>query len=313
VILEVYAADPTFGTPTGSALATTTTANGGYYFFYLPAGDYVLNVPATNFASGKPLSGLYSSGSTVGTRNGVDPDNDVDKDDNGYNAINPALTGVTTAAFTLTVGGEPTGEVDLNPNGTDILAADNSSNLTVDLGFFAGAPTAITLAYVRGWWLDGQVTVEWETVSELNTLGFDLYRLMGDGQRVLVNKDLVPALNAEKGGTYRVSEALGRPSAPVQYILVEHETTGRRIEYGPFNVLAAAPAQVTSVRMVSGAMVMEFTGEPGVDYVIETTDDLINGPWESAGRFRSDSSGKVLYHQSLTGSEPVRFYRALRP
>jgi hypothetical protein len=224
--------------------------------------------------------------------------------------VNPATNGVLSAAFTLAVGLEPTGETDLGPG--DSLAADASANLTVDFGFVNAAPTAIKLAYVKGWWENGKVTVEWETVSELNTLGFDLYRLTADG-RVRVNIDLVPALNIERGGVYRVSEALPRPTGVVLYVLVEQETTGKQIQYGPFEVTAAPPAGITSVRVVAGAIELQFSGDPGTDYVIETTDDMLGGRWEPVGKFRSDPLGQILFHQPITGTEPLRFYRALRP
>ena len=312
VVVQVFAADPVWGTPYGSALATAITDTNGYYAFYLNAGDYVIVIPSTNFANAtNVLFGKYSSGTSTGTFNGIDPDLDpTDKDDNGFNAINPASTGVYSAAFTLTVGGEPTGETDLGPG--DSLATDNSANLTVDFGFTAVNPTAVKLAYVKGWWSGGQVTVEWKTITELNTLGFDLERVTANG-RVRVNADLVPALNVERGGVYRVSEALARPAGTIHYILVEHETTGRQLEYGPFDVTVAPAATVTAVHMGDRAVDFQFAGDPGADYQIESTDDLVNGPWQPVGVFRSDPLGVIQFHQPVDGTEPVRFYRALRP
>jgi len=315
VIVQVYAADPVYGTPSGSPLATMITPSSGYYAFYLPAGDYVVAVPATNFATGRPLDGLFSSGTgPTLCCNGPDPDTvPTDDDDNGYNAVSPTVTGVFSAAFTLTVAGEPLNEADVNPNETDTLIADASANLTVDFGFAPFVPTAITLASLRGWWVEGEVTVEWETISELNTAGFDLYRLMTDGERVRINTALIPALNVAQGGVYRAGESLNQPSAPVQYLLVEIETTGKQIEYGPFEIVVAAPARVSAMRLIGDAVQLEFTGEPGIDYLIETTDDLIYGRWKTAGRFRSDPSGSILYHHPLDRGETARFYRALRP
>jgi len=310
VTVTVYAADAA-GYATGSVLRTTTTASGGYYGFNLPPGDYVVVIPASNFGSGQPLFNLYSSGTSNNTRNGADPDtNATDSDDNGFNAYNPSVTGVYSAAITLTVGGEPTGETDLGP-GEPVLPTANS-NLTLDFGFVAAAPTAIKLSYVKGWWIDGRVTVEWETVSELNTLGFELYRLQGS-DRIRVNADLVPALNVERGGVYRVDEAMDRPTTTVSYILVEQETTGNRIEYGPFGISIQSVAKPTSARVVSGALVLRFAGEGAAEYQIESTDDLANGHWVPVGRLTADPGGTIEYQQRLVESEPVRFYRALRP
>ncbi len=309
VTVEVYAADG-LGYPTGPALATITTAGGGYYSFFLPPGDYVIAVPASNFAPAQPLVGLFSSGTSNGTFNGLDPDLfPADSDDNGFNAIVPTSTGVRTAAFTLSPGSAPLGETDLGPGDGSI--ADNTANLTVDLGFASAAPTAITLAYVKGWWESGEVTVEWETLSELNTLGFELYRLEASGP-VLVNADLIPALNVELGGVYRIRETMSRPAGVLRYLLVEQETTGKRIEYGPFEITVAPPAQVSSVRMLEGLLELQFTGEAGTDYLIETTDDLASGRWTEIGVYRSDPGGVLQIQHPVTGSDSVRFFRALQ-
>ncbi len=309
VTVEVYAADG-LGYPTAPMLSSDVTAEGGYYSFFLPPGDYVIRVPPSNFGSGQPLVGLFSSGTSNATRNGADPDAfPADIDDNGYNSIVPTSTGVMTAAFTLTSSGEPTGEGDLGPGDNGV--ADNRANLTVDLGFASVAPTAIKLAYVKGWWEADEVTVEWETISEVNTLGFELYRLESEGP-VLVNPELVPARNVDLGGVYRVRETMSRPRGMVRYLLVELETTGRSLEYGPFEIAVAPPAQVMSVRMVKGGLELRFTGEPEVEYLIETTDDLTLGRWTESGSSRSDPAGVIQFLQSVAGSEPARFFRALR-
>ena len=312
--VHVYAADAS-GDPTGFPLSSmTTVASGttnGFYGFNLPPGDYVVVIPATNFASGAALFGLYSSGTSTGTFNGIDPDTTpTDKDDNGFNAINPAGTGVRSAAVTLSVGGEPTGEVDRTA--TDIAFTDNSANLTVDFGFVSTAPTAVKLGYVKGWWAGSQVTVEWETVTELDTLGFDLYRLQ-DGDRIRVNADLVPALNIERGGIYRVTEAMAKPSRPLSYLLVEQETNGRQNGYGPFTVTVQTSASSSSVDVKGGSLEFRFNGEPGATYQIESTEDMVHGRWTTVGSATADADGVLLFRRTIGGSEPVRFYRALRP
>lgn len=313
--VTVYAADPGFGTPAGFPLSSVNTvANGvtnGFYGFNLPPGDYVVVIPATNFASGAPLVGRYSSGTSTGTFNGIDPDTTAtDRDDNGFNAINPASTGVRSPAVTLSAASEPTGETDLGTG--EPIVTDNSSNLTVDFGFTTSTPTAIRLNYVKGWWQDGLVTVEWETLTELNTLGFDLYRLTEAG-RVRVNADLVAALNVERGGVYRVGESMARPAAPVRYVLVEQETTGLRLDYGPFEITVAAPARVAAIELTEGTLELRFAGEPGAEYQIETTDDLVHGRWLPLVRVAADPEGWFRHRQPLPESGPQGFFRALRP
>ena len=100
--------------PSGSVLATTTTdGNGMYLFDGLAEGDYIVSLPASNFASGGPLAGYVSS--TGNGDNAPDPDDDVDNDDNGT----PSGGAIVSSAVTLSAGDEP---------------VDGSGNPTVDFG-----------------------------------------------------------------------------------------------------------------------------------------------------------------------------------
>ncbi len=136
------------GTPTGvfAYQATTTTANGGYYLFdYLDAGDYKVVIPLTEFGSGQPLEGYYSSQTAMDgtgaivetTADNADTDND-DDDDNGtlnLDAVN-FPDAVISAPITLGTGAsEPTGETDLD-SGDFGNQPDAQSNMTVDFGFY---------------------------------------------------------------------------------------------------------------------------------------------------------------------------------
>ncbi|MBL8092312.1 MAG: hypothetical protein JNJ43_18410, partial [Anaerolineales bacterium] len=99
VTVQLYAADAG-GNPTGGVLESQVTSQGGYYRFDdLPAGNYVVVIPSTQFASGAPLAGYFSSGTTlsgagvIGETTAPDPDNDIDSDDNGTMQTAGAFTG----------------------------------------------------------------------------------------------------------------------------------------------------------------------------------------------------------------------------
>jgi len=104
---------------TDTLVATTTTAGGGLYSFTgLAAGDYLVVIPAANFASGQPLNALVTH------TGALDPDNNVDNDNNG------AFVGsdVASQAITLALDTETT-------NG-----AGNDTNNTLDFGFQTNTP-----------------------------------------------------------------------------------------------------------------------------------------------------------------------------
>ncbi len=127
VLVELYRENqtPGFNTP----LKTTTTQSGGTYLFDLiPAGNYRVHIPASQFDSGMPLF------RAVSIAEGLAGDDDVGED--GINAVNPALTGITSRLVTLIPGNTPTvsdGETGVNASSDDDF--DSAVDLTIDFGF----------------------------------------------------------------------------------------------------------------------------------------------------------------------------------
>lgn len=120
---------------TDAFFATTTTAtnggNPGYYLFdNLPEGNYIVQIAKSNFNTGQILGNYNSSNG-----NGIapDPDDNTNFDDNGEPL---AGYGVVSQAITLSEGDEPINDED----------TDNTSNLTVDFGFFSGDACLISIA-----------------------------------------------------------------------------------------------------------------------------------------------------------------------
>ena len=106
VDVELYSVDALGNT---TFVATQTTANGGYYRFdNLPAGDYRVIIPASEFGTGGTLDGYWSSGTTINGAGAVsesaapDADNDIDNDDNGTLQTGGTFPGaVVSSAVTL--------------------------------------------------------------------------------------------------------------------------------------------------------------------------------------------------------------------
>ncbi|MBC7406281.1 MAG: hypothetical protein H7230_02325, partial [Candidatus Parcubacteria bacterium] len=109
---------------------TTLTASGGYYRFdNLATGDYIAEIPASNFVGSGLLTGYVSS-----PIDEVVANNDIDGNDNGIGELN-TVAGIKSSIITLAKP-EPLGETDLvagaNPQG----GADDLGNMTLDFGFY---------------------------------------------------------------------------------------------------------------------------------------------------------------------------------
>ncbi len=139
VLVELYHSTDTPGTDT--PITTATTSGGGFYLIDgLPPGSYLLHVPATMFASGAPLWSMKAIAATITT-------GDDDAGQRGQNAVDPTVTGVSTAAFILASGTEPTvanGETGLGSSSDD--ARDADVDLTQDFGFVDAVNLPATFA-----------------------------------------------------------------------------------------------------------------------------------------------------------------------
>ena len=117
----------------------TSAANGAYLFDNLPPGSYFLHVPAGEFASAAVLDDMVS---VSGTSTGADDEGGED----GQDAVNPSVSGVSTAAFVLAAGQSPTGSAEAGFAGASDDGRDADIDLTRDLGFVDATATPGTFA-----------------------------------------------------------------------------------------------------------------------------------------------------------------------
>ncbi len=105
------------------------TANDGSYLFNgLQPGDYYVRVPASQFASGQPLYGLFAVSTMIA--------GDDDAGQDGIFNASPETNGIRTATFTLAVNAEPTdATTETGFNSASDNSDDDNANLTIDLGY----------------------------------------------------------------------------------------------------------------------------------------------------------------------------------
>ncbi len=208
--------DGILGTADDGAGGMPTDSSGNYNFCGLAPGTYRVVVNT-------------SGGGTSSTPTQINPDNNVDHDDNGF----PDNTGnfpnrVISGLIVLSAGGEP---IVNNATGT-------TSNPTVDFGFVL-APLLVRLdsfdVYSES---DGTaVTVKWSTASEDSNLGFNVYR-EANGKRELLNTSPIAgtALRSLANLEARSAGYSWKDDAPVSgalYYLEDIDMKGIRTLHGP--------------------------------------------------------------------------------
>ena len=115
----------------GAPIDSTTTASDMYMFSIPTAGEYIVEIAASNFAAGGSLFSLISSTGNDILGQAPDPDDDVDNDDNGTGLV----SSIASSAITLDFGTEPPVGVDGN---------DTNGNFTLDFGLVRPAtPTGV--------------------------------------------------------------------------------------------------------------------------------------------------------------------------
>ncbi|HSN75674.1 MAG TPA: integrin alpha, partial [Anaerolineae bacterium] len=129
----------------------------------------------------------------------------------------------------------------------------------------SGSPLAVTLAGFTAEAQAGQVLVTWETVSELNNAGFNLYRgLLDDGSdRALLVSVPSQAPGSAQGYAYNYVDATVDPGQTYWYWLEDIDLSGATTRHGPVSVTVNAPTAVTLRGLQAGAATSTATPTTG--------------------------------------------------
>lgn len=147
-------------------------------------------------------------------------------------------------------------------SGADTNSSNDSS--TVDI-----VPTSITLSSFGAYEDNGNVVVEWETSSEVNTIGFFVSRLdKSSGSFIQLNSMLLPSvLTPPLGGSYSLIDKGAVPGKTYTYLLTEVEANGTINTYGPFIVTVNKSKEDKKSLSVTGSLFTAsgITGNTGTD------------------------------------------------
>ena len=109
----------------------------------------------------------------------------------------------------------------------------------------AAAATAVELVSFSAVGLDGAVDLEWETGTEMDNLGFHLYRSLSEaGPYERITASLIPGLGSSPEGARYGYRDVGRVNGVTYYYELEDvETTGKTKRHGPVSALPRAGAE----------------------------------------------------------------------
>ena len=162
-------------------------------------------------------------------------------------------------------------------------------------------PTAVALVSFEALGVDGAVELRWETGSELDNLGFHLYRsLTEEGPYEQITSNVIPGLGSSpEGAKYAYRDSGLTNGVTYYYQLEDIETTGVTELHGP---VSAMPT--TEVAPGGGADDEEGGGSTGEDLGDETSQDHVwrpvgeraeGAPRSSVARARAHH-GRLLRH-----------------
>jgi hypothetical protein len=133
---------------------------------------------------------------------------------------------------------------------SDVWAFTTHENFAVELASFRAA-----------WQGASRVLVEWVTLSETDAYGFHVLRSKdGDGVYDRITAHLIPAVGSyASGASYSYTDRVPGPGR-YSYLLEEVELTGVYNQYGPTDVVVAAPslALMIAENPVGDALVVRF-------------------------------------------------------
>jgi hypothetical protein len=185
---------------------------------------------------------------TVQLFDGTDLIAEVDTDANGYYSFN-SVPGNTTYTVKITdtngvlngysttyekTEGATDGTTTYNDQETVVTTTVNVSD--IDFGYYKSNPTYVVLSYLTAYASNGQVIVEWETVAEIGTRGFNLLRQDLSGKFKKLNPKPIPAVIVPHGGLYQVPDPLAVIGETYVYQLEEILASGGREVYGPYTI-----------------------------------------------------------------------------
>jgi hypothetical protein len=148
--------------------------------------------------------------------------------------------------------------------GANLVCADNATAFS-NWAIASGAPLAVTLANFTAEAQAGQVLVSWETVSEIDNAGFNLYRSdSATGPQALLDYTPSQAPGSTQGAAYSYVDAAVDAGRTYWYWLEDVNLAGATTLHGPVSATVQAPTAVK----VAGFEAAAGSTKPAAGFVL---------------------------------------------
>jgi hypothetical protein len=133
---------------------------------------------------------------------------------------------------------------------SSIFVYENTSPTAINLSSFAAVPK------------NHRVIVEWETESETDNAGFNIYRAESqDGEYIKINADLIPVKgSAMQGASYTYIDTMLKNGMPYYYKLEDVDLNGKSTFHGP---VTATPRWLLSIFSLRRHIIDAKAGKKG--------------------------------------------------
>src|SRR5271157_2956499 len=127
-----------------------------------------------------------------------------------------------------------------------VLTEYNNQNNPAGFYTVNGEQTVITLLSFSATIEGGAVKIDWVTKTEIDNLGFNLYRSINNGPLVQLNGNLIPGLlSSVSGRSYEYSDTTAPSGSTVCYTLEDVDLRGTKTSHGPACVYGPAASPTT--------------------------------------------------------------------
>jgi hypothetical protein len=208
-------------------------------------------------AAGFSIQMYYSTDGTNWTSAGNDflTSFSADADNAGFSSAPGATSSVSAKVLTFSPAIAPGGNFYLawNYSVTSGATTANAQGLGID-DFSMGNPLAVTLADFHAQQVNDHVQVTWETVSELDNAGFNLYRAdSAGGPQTLLAYVPSQAPGASQGASYSYEDLAVQSGESWWYWLEDVSLSGATTLHGPVSATVSAPTAVRVTGLDAGA------------------------------------------------------------